>query len=274
VAQIVGPALAGLLIAADGLAFVYWINALSFLGVLAALTAIRVPAVAGPRGRVDLQALTEGVRFLQGQPLLFATMLLDFLATFFASANTLLPIFAKDILHVGPKGYGVLAAAPAVGSLLADGVLISLPRLRQQGRLILTAVALFGVATVVFGISRWFPLSVLAFAATGAADTVSTVVRQTMRQLLTPDHLRGRMAALGMLFFMGGPQLGELEAGLVAAWLGAPFSVILGGVGCLASVAWVAVRFPGLRAYDGIEPSIGTELQRHEERPVNTKATQ
>jgi len=253
VAQIVGPSIAGILIAANGVALVYALNAVSFLGVLAALVLIRAPAAAGPRGRMDLEALTEGVRFLRGQPLLFATMLLDFLATFFASANTLLPIFAKEVLHVGPKGYGVLAAAPAVGSLVANGVLVSLPRLRRQGPLILTAVALFGLATVVFGLSRWYPLSVLAFGATGAADTVSTVVRQTMRQLLTPDHLRGRMTALGMLFFMGGPQLGELEAGLVAAWLGAPASVLLGGLGCLASVAWVAARFPGLRAYDGVE---------------------
>lgn len=251
VAQIVGPALAGLLIGWGATALVYWINAVSFSGVLAALAVIRAGAVKGPRARMDLASLREGIAFLRTQPLLYSTMLLDFLATLFASANTLLPIFAKDVLQVGAKGYGVLAAAPAVGSVLAGSVLVSLPKIRRQGFVMLAAVATYGVATVIFGLSSWYALSLVAFAATGAADTVSTVIRQTIRQLVTPDHLRGRMTALSMLFFMGGPQLGEFEAGLVAAWVGAPLSVVIGGLGCLVSVFLIAWRSPTLRRYSG-----------------------
>jgi MFS family permease len=254
VAQIAGPSLAGLLIAAGGTHYVYWINALSFLAVLGALAVIRVGPAQGPRPRMHFAALKEGLGFLKGQPLLYATMLLDFLATLFASANTLLPIFARDVLHVGARGYGILAAAPAVGSLLAGGVLISLAQIHRQGVVMLAAVAAYGVATLLFGLSHWYLLSLAAFAATGAADTVSSVIRRTLRQLLTPDHLRGRVTAISMLFFMGGPQLGEFEAGLVAAWFGAPLSVVIGGLGCLATVALVAWRSPRLRTYTGEGP--------------------
>jgi MFS family permease len=250
VATIVGPPLAGLLIASGGLAFTYWLNALSFLAVIGALLLMRA---GGGRagGSVDLAALREALAFLRRSPVLLSTMVLDFLATFFSSANALLPIFAKDLLHVGPKGYGVLAAAPAVGSLLTGSALAFLPRIRRQGQVVLWAVVAYGAATILFGVSRWYALSLLALAATGAADTISTVVRQTIRQLNTPDRLRGRISAATMVFFMGGPQLGELEAGLVAAWVGAPLSVVLGGLGCLVSVALIAWRVPRLRAYDG-----------------------
>jgi MFS family permease len=250
VATIVGPPLAGFLIASGGLAFTYWLNALSFLAVIGALLLVRA---GGGRagGSVDLAALREALAFLRQSPVLLSTMVLDFLATFFSSANALLPIFAKDVLHVGPKGYGVLAAAPAVGSLLTGGALAFLPRIRRQGPVVLWAVVAYGAATILFGASRWYTLSLLALAGTGAADTISTVVRQTIRQLNTPDRLRGRISAATMVFFMGGPQLGELEAGLVAAWVGAPLSVALGGLGCLVSVALVAWRVPCLRAYDG-----------------------
>ena len=122
--------------------------------------------------------------------------------------------------------------------------------MRRQGQAVIAAVLLYGLATLGFGLSRWFPLSLLMLAGTGAADTVSTVLRQTIRQLRTPDRLRGRMTAVGMIFFMGGPQLGELEAGVVARWVGAPWSVITGGLGCLVASALIAWRAPGLRHYE------------------------
>ena len=256
-ATIAGPMAAGLLIARGGLGDTYWINALSFMAVIAALLLMRMPAVASPpeagpepeKSRVSLEALTEGLRFVWQTPILVWTLSLDFLATFFSSANALLPIFARDILHAGARGYGVLAAAEAVGALGA-GLALSLGRpIVRQGRVVLWAVVAYGLATVVFGASRLFWLSWLALAAVGVADSVSTVLRQTIRQLVTPDRLRGRMTSVNMIFFMGGPQLGELEAGLAATWLGSPWSVIAGGLGCLVTVALVAARAPLLRDY-------------------------
>ena len=262
-ATIAGPMAAGLLIARGGLGDTYWINALSFLAVIAALLLMRLPAgaalqdtEAGPeaeKSRVSLAALTEGLRFVWQTPILVWTLSLDFLATFFSSANALLPIFAKDILHAGARGYGVLAAAEAVGALGA-GLVLSLGRpIVRQGKVVLWAVVAYGLATIVFGASRLFWLSWLALAAVGVADSVSTVLRQTIRQLVTPDRLRGRMTSVNMIFFMGGPQLGELEAGLAATWLGAPWSVMVGGLSCLLAVALVAARVPLLRDYRAAE---------------------
>ena len=262
-ATIAGPMAAGLLIARGGLVDTYWINAFSFLAVIAALLLMRLPAgaalqdtEAGPeaeKSRVSLAALTEGLRFVWQTPILVWTLSLDFLATFFSSANALLPIFAKDILHAGARGYGVLAAAEAVGALGA-GLVLSLGRpIVRQGKVVLWAVVAYGLATIVFGASRLFWLSWLALAAVGVADSVSTVLRQTIRQLVTPDRLRGRMTSVNMIFFMGGPQLGELEAGLAATWLGAPWSVMVGGLGCLLAVALVAARVPLLRDYRAAE---------------------
>ena len=198
--------------------------------MIGALFALRLPeGVAAEPGeekaRVSLGALTEGLSFVRRTPILVWTLTLDFLATFFSSANALLPIFARDILHVGARGYGLLAAAEAVGALLTGMLLSLLPQIRQQGRTVIWAVVAYGLATVAFGASHLFWLSWLALALVGAADSVSTILRQTIRQLVTPDRLRGRMTSVNMIFFMGGPQLGELEAGLAATWLGAPWSV-------------------------------------------------
>ena len=258
-ATIAGPMAAGLLIARGGLGDTYWINAASFLAVIAALLAMRLTPAALPpteaaapeaeRAQVSWSSLTEGLRFVWRTPILVWTLSLDFLATFFSSANALLPIFARDILHAGARGYGLLAAAEAVGALGA-GVLLSLGRpIIRQGRTVIWAVAAYGLATVVFGASSYFWLSWLALAAGGAADSFSTIMRQTIRQLVTPDRLRGRMTSVNMIFFMGGPQLGELEAGLAATWLGAPWSVMVGGIGCLVTVALIAARAPMLRNY-------------------------
>jgi MFS family permease len=177
-------------------------------------------------------------------------MLLDFFATFFSSATALLPIFAQDILHVGAQGYGWLYAAPAVGAVATSALMVPLTeRIERRGPTLLWAIAGYGLATVVFGISRWFWLTFACLAMTGATDTVSMVIRNIVRQLETPDRLRGRMTGVNMVFFMGGPQLGELEAGVVANWFGAPFSVITGGAGCLIATAWVAASTPALRRY-------------------------
>jgi MFS family permease len=187
--------------------------------------------------------------------MVLSSMLLDFFATFFSSATALLPIYAQDILHVGAEGYGILSAAPAVGATITALILTFVRRIPHQGKVLVTSVLLFGVSTIVFGLSTTFLVAFLALAATGITDTMSTVIRNTLRQLHTPDYIRGRMVSVNMIFFMGGPQLGELEAGLVAGWVGAPLSVITGGIGCVIAVLWIARQWPVLWQYDQFKPS-------------------
>lgn len=250
--RILGPLAAGVLIGVGRIEMVYFVNALSFVAAIAALLMIRAPFSSIDRAQrpdISLRSLREGLAFVWGTPILVWTMGLDFLATFFSSADALLPIFAQDILKVGPEGYGLLRAAGPTGTLVASAVLVLLPPILRQGRVILWAVALYGLFTVLFGVSTLYWFSWLCLAAVGAADTVSTVIRQNIRHMVTPDHLRGRMVSVNMVFFMGGPQLGELEAGVVAHWIGAPWSVITGGLGCLVVAAIVAGRAPALRGY-------------------------
>ena len=251
-AAVLGPSIGGLLIASLGVGWAYLFNAVSFLFVLAALVSMRnVPVIdASERADASLAAALEGIRFVFASPIIRATMLLDFAATFFASATALLPIFAQDVLHVGARGYGWLYAAPSVGSLLAGAVMVRLvDRIERRGAVLLWAIGAYGLATVAFGLSTVFWLTFCCLALTGAADTVSTVLRAIIRQLTTPDRLRGRMTSINMVFFMGGPQLGELEAGLVANWKGAPFSVVAGGIGTLVAAGTIAAAVPGLRHY-------------------------
>jgi MFS family permease len=254
VASVGGPALGGVVISVTSVAWVYAINAMSFGVVVVALVMMRdVPRPAIPddgRKDVSLSAALEGLRFVFHSSLIRSTMLLDFFATFFSSATALLPIYAQDILDVGPRGYGWLYAAPAVGALVTGAALVPLTdRIERRGLTLVWSVFVYGGATILFGASTSFWPAFAALALTGAGDTVSTVIRNIIRQLETPDRLRGRMVGVNMVFFHGGPQLGELEAGLVAQWLGAPFSVISGGIACLLTCGWVAMATPGLRAY-------------------------
>jgi MFS family permease len=257
-----GPALAGLLIAhagegTEGLASIYLLNAVSFLAVIYALATMHTSGAPTAEGgqTEGWSALREGLRFVFTTPLMVWTMGLDFLATFFSGAMSLLPIFADQVLRVGAKGYGVLAAAPAVGAL-AGALLLSIrPLPPRQGRIFLWSVAAYGAATIVFGLSRSFRLTLAALAAVGFADAISTVIRQTLRQFITPDRLRGRMTSVNMIFFMGGPQLGELEAGVVAslfasAAVGVTVSVVSGGIATIVITAAIAAAAPMVRHYD------------------------
>jgi MFS family permease len=257
-AGIAGPALAGVLVGAFDIGIVYVLNTLSFLAVLPALLLMHYrggPDTEGAASRPDLSlgSVVEGLRFVHGAPVIWGTMLLDFLATFFSSARTMLPLVADGLLGVGAAGYGVLSTAQAVGSLLAGAVLTWRGEIHRQGFVLLVSVAVYGLATALFGVSPFFVVSYVLFALTGAADTVSTVIRQTLRQVMTPDYLRGRMVGVNMIFFMGGPQLGELEAGLVAAALGVPFAIVSGGVATVLLTAWIAWKFPVLREYRSSE---------------------
>jgi MFS family permease len=199
-------------------------------------------------------------------PLIRSTMLLDFFATFFSSATALLPIFAQDVLHVGARGYGWLYSAPAVGAVLASAIMVrAVDLIERRGVVLIGSILVYGLATVAFGVSRWFWLTFWCLAATGASDTVSAIFRNLIRQLETPDGLRGRMTGVNMMFFIGGPQLGELEAGLLAQWRGPVFSVVSGGIGCLIATAWIVAVTPALRAYRRTaQPLVPEEDERRE----------
>ena len=249
-ASIVGPGLVGFVIAWHGVAAVYWINAVSFLAVLIALVLMIVPTQQHPgTTRFTLSAITEGIRFVWKSQILLSTTLLDFCGSFFSSASALLPIFAHEILQVGPQGLGILYAAESVGAVVAGVGMSMAGNIRRKGSLVLWALAVYGAATVLYGVSRWFVLSVLFLALVGAADTFSTILRNTVRQMVTPDHNRGRMGSVNMIFARGGPQLGNLEAGIVAGLVGAPLSVVTGGIATLLLVGSVAWRVRQLREY-------------------------
>jgi MFS family permease len=255
VAAVIGPAVGGIVIARFGIAWAYAFNAVSFLVVIAALLAMRNVRDRGSRvedrgSSFSLHAALEGLRFVFRHPLIRSTMLLDFFATFFSSAMALLPIYVQDILHAGANGYGWLFAAPAVGALIGSALMVrGIDWIDRRGHVLIAAVAAYGLATIGFGVSRTFWTLFACLAATGATDAVSMVLRNVIRQLETPDHLRGRMMGINMVFFMGGPQLGELEAGLVANWLGAVVSVVTGGLGCIVATIWIGATTPALWAY-------------------------
>jgi MFS family permease len=255
---VIGPALSGVVIATLGQGYTYLFNAISFLAVIFALLAIGdIPQDLKKASGISLRAMTDGIRFIFSRQIIISTMIMDFFATFFASATTMMPIVARDILQVGEVGYGFLISAQAIGSVAAGVIVSQLPVIRKQGPVFLSAVIVFGLATIAFGLSNTFMLAMLALILIGAADTVSTIIRNTIRQLQTPDHIRGRMTSINQIFFQGGPQLGEVESGLVAAAFGVPFAIISGGVGTIIAAFLIMLKWPQLRKYDGpeVQPS-------------------
>lgn len=257
IATILAPALAGLLLATVNIGVVYAIGAAAFLAAAGSIASIQHRGKRLNGERLNWRAVALGLRFTFRKRIIMGTMLLDFFATLLASARTLLPIVAGDILGLGAFGYGLLATAQPVGGLLA-GLFLSLrAELKRQGFVFLVCVAVYGLATAIFGLSTSIVLSYLVFAMTGAADMISSVIRGTIRQLMTPDKLRGRMVSVNMLFFMTGPQLGELRAGIAASFLGAPLAIFGGGLAATLLAALVAWRFPSIRRFDS-----AADLQR------------
>jgi MFS family permease len=251
IATIIGPTLGGvfLFLGSGGFVIIYWIDAISFGAVMLALWLMRARSEKGLQRNVSMGAALDGLRFLRKMPIIMSTMSLDFFATFFGAAMVLLPPFAERVLQVDRLFWGVLYAAPAVGALIAGLVMSWVGNVKRQGLLVIVSVIAYGAATVVFGLSGTFWLAVLGLAGTGAADTVSMVMRQTIRQLNTPDELRGRMTSVNMLFYIGGPQLGEVEAGVAATVIGIGPSIALGGVAVIAVTALTAFLVPSLREY-------------------------
>lgn len=247
-----GPAIAGFLIAGVGVQAIYLVNALSFLFFIMAIYSIKVPLQRHDMKEVEFSfgSIMEGIRFVVKTPILLTTMVLDFLVTFFGTATILMPVFAQDVLQVGPKGLGLLYSAPAIGGVLA-GLFISLMhhKIKHQGKAIILAIILYGLATIGFGLSKILPLSLFFLILVGFGDMFSTIIRNTIRQLITPDHLRGRMASVMRIFFQGGPQLGDMEAGFLAKAIGGPASVVIGGVGTVVITAIIIWKNKSLRNY-------------------------
>ena len=258
VGAIVGPALSGVVIGYLGQEYAYFINAFSFLAVIFALIAMgSVPqqlSISDKGFKAALMDIRDGIRFIRSQPLILSSMILDFFATFFASANTLLPYFSQYILHIGEVAYGWLAAAPSIGAVVVGLIISQFNNIRRQGQFLIVSVLIFGLATIFFGFSRLYAVIFLALVVTGAADSVSTIIRNTIRNLNTPDSIRGRMTGVNQIFFMGGPQLGEIEAGAAAQGFGVPFAIISGGVGTILIVILIAAHWPILIRYNGDEP--------------------
>lgn len=249
-AFVIGPAVAGLVIAATDVGVIYIINGISYVAIIIGLFLIKHPGtIENAAGGFSLHAFKQGLHFVRTTTIIWSTTMLDFFSAFFSEATTLLPIFARDILHVGPQELGLLYAAPSAGAVMAGLYIAYHQTISRQGKLLLTAILFYALGTIAFGLSRWFPISIAALLMIGAGDSVSTILRDSIRQASTPDYLRGRMTAINMMFYMGGPQLGEFEAGVVAALVGAPLSVVIGGIATLVIVAWVAAKIPLLRNY-------------------------
>ncbi|MFT9062976.1 MAG: MFS transporter [Acetobacter persici] len=252
VASIAGPSLGGLLYGL-GAGVCYALCAAGFAIAALATTSMTLRFPARPRQPATLAAVFGGISFLRRKPAMLGALSLDLFAVLLGGATAMLPLFATDILHAGPWGLGLLRAAPAIGALLVATVLARYPLGHHAGRWMFVSVMIFGVATIIFGLSRSIPVSILALAVLGGADVISVMVRSALVQLGTPDEMRGRVSAVNMLFIGSSNQLGEFESGMLASAIGAVPAVVVGGIGTLVITAvWMAL-FPGLRDLDRLD---------------------
>jgi MFS family permease len=247
-ATVVGPAIGGLVYGFGSATAAYGVDALIMAASVVSLARMRhAPQPPTPSTESVLESLSSGIRFVRGQPVILGALSLDLFSVLFGGAVALLPVFAAEILHVGPEGLGVLRAAPAVGAVSMSLVLAHRPPLRRAGRALLAGVALFGLSIIGFGLSRNFLLSLALLAASGMADTVSVVIRSTLLQVLTPGHLLGRVSSVNAIFIGSSNEIGAFESGTAARLLGTVPAVVLGGLATLVVVAITAVKVPGLR---------------------------
>lgn len=266
-ATIGGPAAGGLLLAAFGPESVFIISAIGCTISAFLLWSIKLRASARTVEPVRWSTLTAGIKFISSRPAILGAISLDLFAVLLGGATAMLPIYARDILLAGPTGLGLLRSAPAVGAMLTAAFLAFRPLGKGAGRIMLLCVAAFGLITIVFGLSRSFPVSLAALALLGATDMCSVFVRQTLVQIGTPDSMRGRVSAVNSVFIGASNQLGQFESGVTAAWFGVVPSVIIGGLGTMAVAGIWAWRFAPLRRVNlsasGIE-----ELAAATEDPV------
>ena len=256
-AMIAGPSIGGALYAATGRPGVVY----SVCAVLAVLAFAAVFAIGHPPVGADVRrrepatwaTLLAGLRYVWSNRPILGSISLDLFAVLLGGAVALLPIFARDLLHIGPWGLGILRSAPAVGAASVAFLLANFPLRRRAGIIMLACVLIFGLATIVFGLSSSFALSLVALLVLGAADMISVVVRSTLIQTRTPDEMRGRVGAVNMVFIGASNELGEFESGVTAAWLGPRIAVLVGGIGTCIVVAVWAVLFPALRKIDRLD---------------------
>ncbi len=254
IAAVFGPLAAGGLYALPfGHQGVFATASACFVAALLLTTRLRTTPQQLEKRAVSLETIVAGVRYVWQQRILLGAISLDLFAVLLGGAVSMMPAVAKDILHTGAWGLGLLRAAPAVGAGLVAFALARRPLRRKAGPIMFAAVALFGLFTIVFALSRWLPLSLLALAGLGAADMVSVVIRSSLIQLATPDELRGRVSAVNLVFVGASNELGEFESGLMAAWLGLVPSLVVGGVGTLAVVVIWWTLFPSLRRADALD---------------------
>jgi MFS family permease len=253
-ATVVGPAVGGLVYGFGSASAAYALDAFIMAISVLALAAMRhSPPQTAAWGESFLNSLTTGIRFVRRQPIVLGALSLDLFSVLFGGAVALLPVFAAEILHVGPQGLGILRAAPAVGAVTMSVLLAHLPPLRKAGRTLLYSVALFGLCMIGFGLSRNFLLSIALLGASGMADTVSVVNRSTLLQVLTPSHLLGRVSAVNAIFIGSSNEIGAFESGTAARLIGTVPAVVLGGMATLVVVAITAVKVPSLRRLGRIE---------------------
>jgi len=247
-AEVVGPAIGGLVYGFGSARAAYAVDAgLMGVGVLSLAQIRHARARTAPNEESFRQSLATGIRFVRGQPVVLGALTLDLFSVLFGGAVALLPVFAAEILRVGPQGLGLLRAAPAVGAVLMSLVMAHRPPLRRAGRTLLLSVALFGLCMIGFGLSRHFYLSLGLLAASGMVDTISVVIRSTLLQVMTPDHLLGRVSSVNAIFIGSSNELGAFESGVAARLLGVVPSVVLGGAATLLVVVITAMKVPQLR---------------------------
>ena len=252
IANISGPAIGGVILALAGPAPTYAACLIAFLVSIVAMSQVnmRHPASLGIRNGTAAERIADGLRYTWRQPIIFGAISLDLFAVLLGGAVALLPIYQRDILQMGPMGLGLLRSAPGIGAAIVALILMRWPLKRHAGNAMFLAVGIFGVATIVFAVSRNFYVSFVALALSGAADLISVYVRSATVQLVTPDHLRGRVGSVNSLFVSASNELGTFRAGVMAAWIGTVPAVVFGGVGTLVVVGLWMWLFPVLRSID------------------------
>ena len=260
IGSVVGPAVAGFSITWIGVHWSMWTIFACSIFALLVLTQISKKPILNPKiGEPVMESLKEGLKFVYTNKSILGALTLDMVAVLFGGAVALLPIFAQDILKVGPEGFGILRAAPAVGALLTMFVSAHLPFYKNAGIKLLAAIFGFGVCIIVFGLSTWFWLSVFALFMSGVTDGISVVIRQTILQLKTPDSMRGRVAAVNSIFVGSSNELGAFESGLTAKLMGTVTAVVFGGSMTLLIVVFTGIKLPGFRTLD-----LQKDLEEHE----------
>jgi MFS family permease len=271
IANMSGPAIGGLLFTLplsgaferwQGAPLVYIFTLLMLGGFLVLVSMIRPAPIDRKAVAFSTKTMLAGLEYVWRNKLLLGSISLDLFAVMLGGAVALLPIFATEILHAGPRGLGLLRAMPSVGALFVSLLLVVRPIKRRAGRTMLTCVAIFGVATIVFGLSRSMWASLAALFVVGASDMVSVVIRSSMLQLATPPEMRGRVSAVNWLFVGASNEFGEFESGLTASWWGAVPAVVIGGIGSLIVTGSAAVLFPRLRQADALSADALMEAER------------